>query len=549
MAKWTQFYKIVEPQPAAKAMQDSQDVSGGTLYASHSWYQRLVQGSSTRMTRYREYDMMDEDVDISRALDIISEEMTNLDHATGLPLCLEMQNGEERVQESLVMTLRAALRHWCNQHKWEIRLFNIGRQSVKYGDCFFIKPEKKGQQWEHLSCKHVMAAIVDEDDVTKVIAYQIRRKVKEAKSNYGGISVSSKEQETEFIPADRVVRFTLNDDMSESAPFGESILKAVYRSHKQKVLLEDSIIIYRVSRAPERRVFYVDVGKMPPQRVKQYLEQIKNEIKQKKIPTGGAGSGGATSGVESVYNPHSMNEDFYFAQRADGKGSRVETLPGGQGLGELADLEYFQDKVLQGLRVPTSYMKSSRDENPIFNDGRVGQAYVEELRFMIYCQRLQRHLETVMDEQFKTYLHENDIRIDPTLYKIVMPEGQNFAKYRQQEVDSALLGTLQSADGVQGLSRRFALRRYLQLSEDELMANEKLLREEQGIAENDPEVLTKLYGGGEGGGGDSLGGPGPLSGGGLDMVAEPGDDAGEGTPDLSADSGGAKLRNDPQSNS
>ena len=543
MAKWKQYYKIVEPQPAAKAMQDSQDVSGGALYSAHSWYNRLVQGSSTRMTRYREYDMMDEDVDISRALDIITEEMTNLDSSTGLPLCIEMQNGEERVAESLVMTLRAALRHWCSQHKWDIRMFNIGRSTIKYGDTFFIKPEKLNQKWEFISAKHVLAAIVDEDDVTKILAYQVRRKTKEARQNYGGISVSAKEHESEFIPADRMVRFTLNDDMSDSAPFGDSVLKPVYRSHKQKVLLEDSIIIYRVSRAPERRVFYVDVGKMPPQRVKQYLEQIKNEIKQKKIPTGGQGGQG---GVESVYNPHSMNEDFFFAQRADGKGSRVETLPGGQGLGELSDLEYFQDKV-QGLRVPKSYMKSSRDENPIFNDGRVGQAYVEELRFMIYCQRLQLYIETVMDQEFKRYLHDSDVRIDPTLYKLKLPEGQNFAKYRQQEIDSALLGTLQSADGIAGLSRRFALRRYLQLSEEELMANEKLLREERGIAENDPEILTKLYGGD--GGGDSIGGPGPLSGGGLDMTAEPGDDQGDGTPDLSADSGGAKLRNDPQSNS
>lgn len=540
MAKWTKYYKLVEPTPVAKAVQDSQDLSGGSLYSSSSWYQRLVQGSSTRMTRYREYDQMDDDVDVSRALDTTAEEMTNIHEPTKLPLCLDLQGGDQRIPESTVMTLRAALRMFCNTHKLATRLFKISRNTIKYGDCVFYK-KSNNKRWEYINIKHVIAAVVDEEDVTKVLALQVRTKSKEAKSNYGGISVGANEHVTEIVPVDELVIFSLNDDMSESAPFGESILKPVYRSHKQKTLLEDSIIIYRVSRAPERRVFYVDVGKMPPQRVKQYLETIKNEIKQKKVPGGGPNG---QQQVESVYNPHSASEDFYFAQRADGKGSRVETLPGGQGLGELSDLEYFQDKVMQGLRIPSSYMKSGRDENPIFNDGRVGQAYVEELRFMIFVKRLQGMISSVLDSEFKLYLWENNIKIDPSLYKVELPEGQNFAKYRQQEIDSALLNTFSSSENVGSLSKRFALSRYLQLSDDELMANEKMLREEKGIAENDPEILKKLYGEeGDEMGGSPFGGA-PTN----DMTPSPGDNFGEGTPDLEPDSG-PKVYENPQSNS
>ena len=198
-----------------------------------------------------------------------------------------------------------------------------------------------------------------------------------------------------------MIVFSLNDDISESAPFGESVLRAIYRAQKQKELLEDAILIYRIQRAPERRVFYIDVGKMPPQRVKSYLEGIKNEIRQRKIPT----AGGGVDQVDSVYNPQSMSEDFFFAQRPDGRGSKVETLPGGQGLGELADLEYFQWKVFRGLRIPLSYMREGTD-GATANDGKVGTAYIQELRFAMYVKRLQGYVSRVIDAEFKRYLRQ-----------------------------------------------------------------------------------------------------------------------------------------------
>lgn len=533
MSSLTKIYKIVDPISVTKTIQDSQDMSGGSLYSYHSWYQRLVQGSSTRMTRYREYDRMDDDVDISRALDIIAEEMTTIDASTGLPMVVNLLTNDERGDESVGITLRAALQYWCETHDWHTRIFTVCRHTIKYGDCFFIKRSKKSK-WEYIWPQNVLAAVVDEDDVTKVIAYQVRKDTKQARETYGGVAVSTREFETEFIPAEQMAVFSLNDDMSITAPFGESILRPVYRSHKQKILLEDSIIIYRVSRAPERRVFYIDVGKMPPNRVKQYLESIKNEIKQKKIPTRGQNG---DDQIESAYNPHSMQEDFFFAQRADGKGSRVETLPGGAGLGELADLEYFQDRVWQGMRVPNSYMSGSRDSNPIFSDGKPGQMYVEELRFMFFVHRLQRHVEHTIDHEFKSWLRDHGIHIDPTFYKIRLPEGENYTKYREQEVMGALLGNMQQADGMSWFSKRWIMKHIGQLREDQILTNEKWLREERNIAENDPEIMIKLYGDQEALAAEGGGGGGPVGGvgGGLDMISEPTDDFGEGTPDLSAE--------------
>jgi len=222
------------------------------------------------------------------------------------------------------------------------------------------------------------------------------------------------------------VRFTLNDDMSDQAPFGESVLSSVYRVQKQKELLEDAIVIYRVQRAPERRVFYIDVGKMPPQRTKQYLETIKNEIRQKKVPS----VSGGTANIDSTYNPQSMSEDFYFASRPGGAGSRVETLPGGQNLGELGDLEYFRSKVLEGLRIPPSYLPNfeTNDMSGSFSDGNVGTAYMQEIQFFKYVERLQEHINDILDIEFKRFLKSLDIRIDESREKIVRSFPTNFDK-------------------------------------------------------------------------------------------------------------------------
>lgn len=524
--KLERFYKIVTPTPDQRAIQDSQDVSGGALFSSHSWYQRLVQGSSTRLTRYREYDMMDDDVDIARALDTIAEEMTQKDLKNNLPLVIVFKDVETNIKTSQAATLTAALRYWTDIQQLDAKLFHIARTLIKYGDCFFDKSRGPTKEWMHIPPKLVTAAMVDEEDVTKVTGWVVRDDMKKALGNTGGYSLSAHEYSTSLLSSADVVHISLCDQMSDIAPFGESILKPVYRSFKQKDLLEDSIIIYRIVRAPERRVFYVDVGKMPPHRSKQYLEQVKNEIRQKKIPTQNKDG---TSAVESVYNAHSTNEDFFFAQRADGKGSKVDVLPGGQGLGELADLEYFMDKVFRGLRVPTSYMSYTKDQQPIFNDGKVGQANIEELRFGKYCIRLQQNIAKVFDREFKNFLREIGISYDATAWSLELPEPTNFGLYKQLEADGQILNTMSSATSLDAyFSKRYTMMRFAQMDEAELLRNERLMAQEKGVKPDDPDYYKKIYSSAEdaggGGGGGGLGDLGGIGGGGMG-----------GMPDVSGD--------------
>lgn len=490
--KWTGYFQVVEPQNDTTKITDNISTDA-SAYNNYSWYQRLVHGSSSRISRYQEYDTMDRDVDVARALDLISEEMTNRNSKTGLPLNVELMVEEGRqVKSNLVATIRVALQHWCSLHKMNTKLFDIARHTIKYGDLFFRRYPDNKKMWEYINGKHVVAAVVDSEDATKIIAYQIRRDIKKPRQNAGGGVPVNQEYETEIVPASEIVRFTLNDDMSDEAPFGESVLASVYRVQKQKELLEDAIVIYRVQRAPERRVFYIDVGKMPPQRTKNYLETIKNEIRQKKIPSV---SGGQATNIDSTYNPQSMSEDFYFAQRPGGQGSRVETLPGGQNLGELGDLEYFRAKVLEGLRIPPSYLPNFETQSMAgsFNDGNVGTAYMQEIQFFKYVERLQQHLNDIIDVEFKRFMHSLDIRIDESMYKIKLPLPTNFEKYKEAAVDAELLNQFSSADGVEYLAKRFVLSRYLRLTPDEIATNEMMLRQERGMNEKESKSLVRLY--------------------------------------------------------
>lgn len=508
MAKFSDYFKVVQPKPSVTTMTDSQNVGDQGAYANYTWYQRLIQGSASRITRYREYDLMDNDVEVARALDTIAEEMVGSDPNDDLPLELVIEDKkEDKIPSSVALTLRTALKYWSDLHSWDTRLFKVARTTAKYGDCFFRK-RNNTSKWEFIHPKNVVAAIVDDRDMTKVLGWQIRQDIRVPNSPYNaplGHYGNQSEEMLDTVPAEDIVWFSLNDDISESAPFGESVLRAVYRAQKQKELLEDAIIIYRIQRAPERRVFYIDVGKMPPQRVKSYLEQIKNEIRQKKIPS----YGGGVDQVDSVYNPHSMSEDFFFAQRPDGRGSKVETLPGGQGLGELADLEYFQWKVYRGLRIPLSYMREGQD-NAVMNDGKVGIAYIAELRFAMYVKRLQGYIAREIDKQFKQYLRAAGINIDPSIFKITLPEPENFGIYRQQQLDNDLLNTFGVANGIEHLSKRFAMEKYLQLSAEEILINERKRAEELGLDPDNltPEDMKTLYGppAEAGMGGDMVGG-------------------------------------------
>jgi hypothetical protein len=251
---------------------------------------------------------------------------------------------------------------------------------------------------------------------------------------------------------------------------------------KQKELLEDAVLIYRVARAPERRVFKIDVGNMPSHMAMAFVERIKNEIHQRRIPSK---DGGGTHIMDSSYNPLSINEDYFFPQTADGRGSSVEPLPGGSNLGEIDDLKYFNNKMCRGLRVPSSYLPTGPDDSDrAYSDGKATTALIQEYRFNQYCERLQRLIIEKLDDEFKMFMRWRGFNIDSWLFSIAFNPPQNFASYRESELDTTRVNTFQALEQVPYMSKRFLLKRYLGLSEEEITENEELWREERTDAES-----------------------------------------------------------------
>ena len=467
-------------------------------------------GHPNRIERYNQYEMMDVDAEINACLDIISEFSTMTNEHNKTPFNVNFSDDPTAHEVELIKT---QLQQWCKLNEFDSRIFKVFRNVLKYGDQVFVRdPENFKLFWVDMT--KVIKVIVNESEGKKPEQYVI----KDININLQNLTVAQKTN-TDFaanpatglggtggggssngytvpsmpynttgsrftlgqseaaIDSKHVVHLSLTEGLDRFWPFGQSILENIFKVYKQKELLEDAVLIYRVQRAPERRMFKIDVGNMPSHLAMAFVERIKNEIHQRRIPS----SHGGQSMVDASYNPLSMNEDYFFPVTADGRGSSVEVLPGGQNLGEIDDLKYFNNRLARGLRVPSSYLPTGPDDNTTpLSDGRVGTAMIQEFRFNQYCERLQRYISKKLDEEFKLFLRWRGFNIDAGLFTLEFNPPQNFAAYRQRELDNARVATFASMEAFPYIAKRFALERFLGLSEEEITKNERLWREEKG---------------------------------------------------------------------
>jgi len=461
-------------------------------------------GSPNRVERYGQYNTMDLDSEVNAALDILAEFCTqkNDTNSTNFNLAFHKTptNSETKI-------LGEYLKQWCKINNFETRMFRIFRNVFKYGDAIFLRdPETK--KWFHVDPAKLTRIIVNESEGKKPEQYIIKDinlnfkemvattphitsgNIQGGGANYptggGRGMVGNAAQQTGSrysveegemaIDAEHVVHLSLSEGLDNNFPFGNSLLETIFKVYKQKELLEDAIIIYRVQRAPERRVFYVDVGNMPSHLAMQFVERVKTEIHQRRIPSQ---TGGGTNVIDSSYNPLSINEDYFFPQTAEGRGSKVETLPGGTNLGEIDDLRYFTNKLVRGLRIPSSYLPTGADDaTSSYNDGRVGTAFIQELRFNTYCERLQGLIAEEFNQEFKRYILEKGANLDTNMFDIEFTPPQNFASYRQAELDNSRVPTYTQMSAIPYISNRFAMERFLGMSQEEIAENERLWREE-----------------------------------------------------------------------
>jgi len=471
-----------------------------------SYLPDVYTGHPNRLERYSQYDTMDSDSEVNAALDILAEFCSQTNDENGTPFELDFK---ENANPTEIKILKKYLQQWTKLNLFDKRIFKLIRNVFKYGDSFFIR-DPETQAWIYIDPSKVDKIIVNESDGKKPEQYVIRdlninlqtltaTTINPTNQNalpggqtyvtggaqqrgmVGGVpqqngSRFSMNQNQFPIDAKHVIHISLSEGLDNNFPFGNSLLESIFKVFKQKELLEDAIIIYRIQRAPERRVFYIDVGNMPTHLAMGFVERVKNEINQRRIPSL---TGGGTNVIDSSYNPLSINEDYFFPQTAEGRGSKVDVLPGGTNLGEIDDLRYFTNKLFRALRIPSSYLPTGADDGgSSFNDGRVGTAYIQELRFNKYCERLQSLMDAAFDLEFKQYLQNKGINIDPSLFDVKFNPPQNFASYRQAEMDGVRIGTFGNIVQVPFISKRFALKRFLGLSQEEIAENQDMWKEE-----------------------------------------------------------------------
>jgi len=489
--------------------------SGGQFgfknYQSH--LPEVYSGHPNRIERYNQYENMDNDSEINACLDIIAEFSTQTNESNDTPFEVSYTDTPTNNEIEII---RKQLQQWTKLNKFDQRMFRIFRNTLKYGDQVFVRdPETFEMYWVDMT--KVVKVIVNENEGKRPEQYVIR----DINPNFQNMSITAKNtsdygagnageingtggggamggganytipnqpstgsrfQQTmneTVIDAKNVVHLGLSEGLDFFWPFSQSVLEMIFKVFKQKELLEDSILIYRVQRAPERRVFYIDVGNMPSHLAMQFVERVKNEVHQRRIPSANGGQG--QTSMDTTYNPLSINEDYFFPQTAEGRGSKVETLPGGENLGQIDDLKYFNNKMCRGLRVPSSYLPTGPDDSDRpMNDGRVGTALIQEYRFNQYCERLQKQVIEKLDDEFKMFLRWRGFNIEAGLFAIKFNPPQNFASYRQAELDTTRMQAFGALEPLPYFSKRFLMKRYLGLTDDELQENTEQWQEETG---------------------------------------------------------------------
>jgi hypothetical protein len=255
-----------------------------------------------------------------------------------------------------------------------------------------------------------------------------------------------------------------------------SYLHKAIKSLNQLRMIEDSLVIYRLSRAPERRIFYIDVGNLPKVKAEQYLRDVMMRYRNKLVYDSSTGE------IRDDKKHMSMLEDFWLPRREGGRGTEITTLPGGQNLGEITDIEYFKKKLFRSLNVPPSRM----DGEGGFNLGRSSEILRDEVKFSKFVSRLRKRFSYVFSDMLRTQLILKNI-ITPEDWRVMDEHIQydflydnHFAELKDAELLNERLNMVQVAEPYIGkyFSQDYVRRKILRQTDEEIIDQDKMISKE-----------------------------------------------------------------------
>lgn len=273
-----------------------------------------------------------------------------------------------------------------------------------------------------------------------------------------------------------------NEDKSIRVPFIESSRRA----YKQLSLIEDSIVIYRLVRAPERLKFKIDVGNMPPAKAEAYLKQLMQSYWNKKSFNNS--TTGDAKGAGNVFDPQSMLDSYWFAKRSDGQGSDVELMQGGQNLGELKDLMYFVNKLYKSLKVPLTRLNPEDG----YKDG--SEILREELRFAKFIIRIQNQFAEGLKNAFVTHLKIRnwwkEYKLHESYFNLEFNPPSSFFAIRKNQEFELKYKIFSDITQNESISKTFAQRHYLGFNDSRISENMEWMRKDAAMKWELEQIAT-----------------------------------------------------------
>ena len=400
-------------------------------------------GTYDRMARYSDFSEMEYTPEIASALDIYSEESVSADEAGKT---LHIYSDNSKIQQLLTELFYDTLNVEFNMSSWV-------RNLVKYGDCFLFNDV------------HPKHGVI----------------------NCFPLPISEVEREEGFDPNDPMaVRFrwvTQGNQVLENwqvshmrllgndafLPYGSSVLEPARRIWRQMILLEDAMLVHRIVRAPGRRIFYIDVGNVPPEEVANYMEQAQSSLKRTSIVDKSTGR------VDLRYNPLSIDEDYFIPVRGGDSGTKIEPLGGDTIAGETQDVEYIQKKLFAALKIPKAYLG--------YDEGLGAKATLsqEDIRFSRTIARIQRTVLSEMNKIAIVHLYCNGFSDEDLLdFKLMLSNPSTIAQQQKLELYNGRFTTAASALQTAGLvDRRWVQKNILRLSDEEIESIQSGLRDDK----------------------------------------------------------------------
>ena len=489
-----------------------------SAYNPYENFSSKMMANQNRADRYIDFDQMEYMPEIASALDIYADEMTTSNELNSM---LNIKCANEEIKSILSTLYNKTLNLDSN-------LFNWCRNMCKYGDHYlYLDIDERLGIKSALGLPANQIERMEGKDPTNPNYVQFQW-------NSGGLTFENWQ----------VAHFRIlgNDKYS---PYGTSVLDSARRIWRQLTLLEDAMMAYRITRSPERKVFYIDVGNVPPQDVEQYMQKIMTSMKRNQIVDQNTGR------VDLRYNPMSVDEDYFIPVRGGQNNTKIDALPGGQFASAIEDVKYLRDKLFAALKVPMSYL--IRGEGATEDKATLAQ---KDIRFARTIQRLQRVAVAELEKIGIIHLFTLGYRgSDLISFKLSLNNPSKIAALQELEHWKTKFDVAGAAtEGY--FSKRWIAQHIFALSDEEFLRiqREQYYDRKFTASLEAAGAQPQAAGGGGGGGGLGLGGDlgGPEAGGpegGPPPESAPPEGGGEGgapeapepTPEAGEEGGGALL--------